>query len=496
MPEASYDDVPYPGYAFASTHPDSLATVAHLHGLDVPHAAQSRVIEFGCGNGGNLIPIASAFPAARLFGIDVAPGAIAHGRAEAASLGLTNIEFAVGDIATFTSAHRFDFVIAHGVYSWVPEPVRRRLLALYGELLSERGLGFLSFAAYPGGHLTAMLHHMAKFHARDAADARAAIAAARDLLRMVAAAATASDPAQASLRRDALRMADFDDALIAHDVLSDTHHCAWLHDIAAQLRELGLQYVADARLTPQVAISGLPHVERFVALGGDDAVLRAQYLDFVRVNRFREIVIARAGTKPALAPRADRLDPVRLRADIAPEGATPSLAPGAAVRFNVRTGSGLTIDDPLAKAALLAIAAAYPRGLLLGEIVAASVGALRAAGFDSAMPADPAAHLAEALSALLGGDLLQPALNEPPMPRAPGERPRTAPIARRQFAHDRRTVNLRHEAVEIDEQGRRLALLMDGTRDRDALAAALELPRARIDEMIAIIHRSGLLIED
>ncbi|MBL8838427.1 MAG: hypothetical protein JNL66_19405, partial [Alphaproteobacteria bacterium] len=128
--------------------------------------------------------------------------------------------------------------------------------------------------------------------------------------------------------------------------------------------------------------------------------------------------------------------------------------------------------------------------------VAASVGALRAAGFDSAMPADPAAHLAEALSALLGGDLLQPALNEPPMPRAPGERPRTAPIARRQFAHDRRTVNLRHEAVEIDEQGRRLALLMDGTRDRDALAAALELPRARIDEMIAIIHRSGLLIED
>ncbi len=496
MAEASYDDLPYPGYAFAATHPDWLATIAHLHGCDVPDIARARVIELGCGSGGNLIPIAAAFPGAHFVGIDLAAGAIAQGRAQIEALGLSNIELAVGDIAGFASSTRFDFVIAHGVYSWVPEPVRRRLLALYGELLSERGIGFLSFAAYPGGHLTSMLHAMAKFHTRGIADPRAAIDAVREFMRALAAAAAGSDPAQASLHRDALRLAAYDGALIAHDVLADAHHCAWLHDVAGQLAALGLQYVADARLVPHVALRAQPHLERFIATAGDDAVLRAQYLDFVQVTRFREIVVARAGAKPALRPRADRLDAVRLRAAITAGDAPPSLAPGEPARFAVESGAGLTLDDPLAKAALLAIGAAFPHGLGFGEIVAASIGALRAAGLGGAIAADPAAHLAEALAEMLGGELLHPAMREPPIARAPGERPRVDAVARHQLRDGRLAVNLRHEVVEIGEPGRQLALLMDGTRDRGALAAALGVERSRIDEMVAIIHRRALLTGD
>src|SRR5215203_5091497 len=135
-----YDAVPYPGHPFAQTHPDRLATLATLFGLEPP------LLELGCGDGGNLVPMALGLPAAHFVGVDAAAGAIARGRTLVDALALPNVELLAEPLERFEPAGGgFDYVIAHGVYSWVDAPVRDRLLALCRQALSEQGVVYVSY---------------------------------------------------------------------------------------------------------------------------------------------------------------------------------------------------------------------------------------------------------------------------------------------------------------------------------------------------------------
>src|ERR1700739_2942402 len=118
---ADYDMTPYTSSSFPQSAPGQLAAIAYLFGLDTPEVATARVLEIGCAAGGNLIPFAAAHPQARVVGIDLSQVQIDHGRTRVRALGLDNLQLLVGDIARVNLAElgEFDFVIAHGVYSWV-----------------------------------------------------------------------------------------------------------------------------------------------------------------------------------------------------------------------------------------------------------------------------------------------------------------------------------------------------------------------------------------
>src|SRR6188472_2226436 len=121
-----YDDVPYSNFPYAQTHPDRLATVAILHGLQPPDPFHARVLEIGCGAGGNLMAMAAATPGIRAVGVDLAAVAIEDGRAVAAAVGLDNIQLRRGDVRELTDGQlgQFDYIVAHGVYGWIPADAR------------------------------------------------------------------------------------------------------------------------------------------------------------------------------------------------------------------------------------------------------------------------------------------------------------------------------------------------------------------------------------
>src|SRR5829696_3611 len=129
---ASYDALPYPGNAFPQSHPGRMAAQATLRGLQPPRVETARVLELGCGDGGNLVPMAFALPNATFVGLDLNEQAIARGKETASELGVTNIEFQAADLMTLDAAAlgTFDYVIAHGVYSWVPPEARDKLLSI------------------------------------------------------------------------------------------------------------------------------------------------------------------------------------------------------------------------------------------------------------------------------------------------------------------------------------------------------------------------------
>jgi tRNA G46 methylase TrmB len=111
-----YDEVPYPGRPFAQTHPDRLATLGQLYGVDPAPPSRCRLLEIGCGDGGNLLPMACTLPASQFVGIDISPRAIARARGRAAAAGIENVTFEEGSLADWQpAAGSFDYVIAHGV---------------------------------------------------------------------------------------------------------------------------------------------------------------------------------------------------------------------------------------------------------------------------------------------------------------------------------------------------------------------------------------------
>src|SRR5262249_48719711 len=156
-----YDVVPYHGNAYRESHPDHLATIARLFALAPPAVDTCRVLELGCASGANLIPMAVAVPGASFLGIDLSQRQVDDGRKTIEDLSLKNIELVHGSIEAIGDDHGlFDYIICHGVYSWVPRHVQDHILHVCSHNLAANGVAYVSYNTYPGWFLRGMVRRM------------------------------------------------------------------------------------------------------------------------------------------------------------------------------------------------------------------------------------------------------------------------------------------------------------------------------------------------
>lgn len=149
--ETTYDTVPYNSNPFAQSQPEQLAVVAKLFGLNPTLPFKARVLELGCSAGGNLIPLAARYTDAIFFGIDLSERQIAAGQETIDALGLKNIELRHADITSLRPGkQKFDYIICHGVFSWVPVAVQDAIFKVIRENLAEQGVAYISYNTYPG----------------------------------------------------------------------------------------------------------------------------------------------------------------------------------------------------------------------------------------------------------------------------------------------------------------------------------------------------------
>lgn len=168
-----YDEVPYPGGVFPSTHPEHLATIASLYGMDPVPVDRCRVLELGCGFGANLLPMAFHYPQAKFVGIDLSGSSVARGQKDISALSLSNAELHHLDILDVgPDFGEFDYIISHGVFSWVPDIVRNKILAVFKANLSPQGVCYVSYNAYPYSHARNLARDMVLFHTRGMSDSR------------------------------------------------------------------------------------------------------------------------------------------------------------------------------------------------------------------------------------------------------------------------------------------------------------------------------------
>mgnify|MGYP000879259991 FL=1 len=143
---SAYDEVPYEDGCYPFMQPDHLATLAAIYGLPEPPLEGCRLLELGCARGGNLLPMALELPGSTFVGVDLSARQVDDARARASALGLGNVSFHAMSLADVGAEFgEFDYVVCHGVYSWVPEPVRGRILEVCSRSLSPVGLACVSY---------------------------------------------------------------------------------------------------------------------------------------------------------------------------------------------------------------------------------------------------------------------------------------------------------------------------------------------------------------
>ncbi len=291
---ASYDASPYPLSSYPQSAPGQLAAVAHLYGLDAPPVADARVLEIGSAVGGNLIPFAARYPRAHVVGVDLSPAQTAQARGYVEAAGLDNVTLLAGDIAEIDIAALgpFDYVVCHGVYSWVPETVRAAILAVMRRVLSADGIGYLSYNVYPAWKSKEIVREAMLLAAAGADTPSARLRAAREVaefLGEVALPGGAGARAVADHRASASAHADHG---LLHDELELFNTPCYFIDFARQAESYGLAYLAEAQ--PEYMIAGNfgdDLAERLAAKCGDDRVLLQHYLDLAINRSFRQSLL-------------------------------------------------------------------------------------------------------------------------------------------------------------------------------------------------------------
>jgi SAM-dependent methyltransferase len=471
---AKYDAIAYASKSVALTHPAHLATVAMLFGLEPSPIATCRTLELGCGDGTNLIPMAMTLPEATFIGVDLAHRPIAIARETATDLALANITFLPADLCALPDdVGSFDYIIAHGVYSWVPAPVRDALLALGSRHLSANGVMFVSYNTLPGCHVRRVAWDILRFHTDHVTDPQARIDAARALATLLAEPATASEGANALLRAEFARLLETPDSSIFHDDLAVPNDPVYVREFIAHAERNGLRFLAEASVSTMSGAGLSQRVRQMLATL--DERTREQYVDFARFRRFRQTLLCRADSQASHVFSPQRVSGMHVSATTAlNRAAAEGRAAGAPP-----VPSAAHLPETM-QALLQRLVDLSPQAMAIDDARAWLQARIRAG---SKAPTRTLEELL--LEAFISGTVQ---LHAAPLPLTTTieERPIASPLARWQAQRGNEFTNLRHEPVRVEDPvARQVLRLLDGSRNRQQLIDALSFTLPASDRSTA-----------
>lgn len=515
----TYNQVPYPSLSHAGSHPDNLATLARLLGMQPAPVDSCRVLELGCGVGGNLIPMACALPGSKFLGIDLAERQIEDGNQKIAALGLANIVLKQMDILDVTpDLGQFDYIIAHGVFSWVPPVVQDKILEISRQNLAPQGVAFISYNIYPGWHMINIARGMMRYYTRDITDPDERAREARNVIRWFAnAGETETNGYYGYLKM----YADYlegetdggspkDDSALLHDELEDLNQPLYFSEFVERATAHDLQYLGELLHYPinNHLAARLEEMREW----NHSLIDLEQSCDFLQNRTFRqtvvchkEIVINRRVTperledfyiSSAARPSSHRPDtpvpggsqsvpssgsrsvtsPIPIPLPSQGPDAKPDIAGRSVVQFSIQSGATFSTDHPLSKAAMLCLEEAWPRPIKFDALYQEACLRLERERQENGIPQGEgsierkgtdrrilAANLLKAYD--YNSSLVELHTFDSYLCSQPGERPIASPWAVLQLKDQDWVTNLRHERVSLDPFDRFLLSQLDGRKD-------------------------------
>lgn len=289
------------GYTFGFYHemsPDWLDYVLTFQRVSLPKG-KLRYLELGCGYGFGLILLAGMHPDYEFFGIDFDPAHVAHGRDLAAQAGLTNIHFEEADFVDLardwpSGWGKFDYVAAHGIYTWLHKSVRQSLVETIGNATKPGAVVYLSYNTLPGWTSSHPLQYLLRlWQTSESIPSVKAISSGVDRFKSLVQANSKMTDSLPALKSRIERIGDFDPSYLIHEYLHDNWHPIWFNQLAEEVASEKFVYVGTANLGDLYLQAILPKEQKEIITQYTDPIIREVMVDVLVNQHFRKDVFVR-----------------------------------------------------------------------------------------------------------------------------------------------------------------------------------------------------------
>lgn len=484
----SYDLVPYDSHPFPQSHPDRLATIGTLFGLKPTPLETCRILELACASGGNIIPLAQALPKAHIVGVDLSARQIEDGQKVVKSLGLKNIELKQCDIQHLDSSlGKFDYIIAHGFFSWVSRDVQEKILEVCEKFLAPNGVAYISYNTYPGWHFRGMIRDMMRYHAGALEDTNTKVGQARALLDFLSQSVPTEGNAYGLMLKNELELLrNQQDYYLLHEYLEGENEPVYFHDFIERANNHGLQYLGEAEFSTMLTSNFPAQVGETLRKISTDIVRTEQYMDFVRNRTFRQTLLCHKDAQLTRNLTFENVRQFMIASPLTPVSETFELLTGQPETFALPNGVQLTTPQPLVKAALQYLGEMWPKAVKFDDLLSVALSRVAPNVIQDKNARD-------AQTQLLGSDLLTAFSTSAvlfrsfdlPFVTELSDKPKVSELAKFQAEHNSYVTNQLHEIVKVDVFSKHLIQLLDGKRDR----------RQILDELAKLVKSDTLVVQ-
>lgn len=490
--QEEYETLPYPHYVHPLSDPARSAVLGRLFGLRPADPRRARVLELGCGSGSNLLAMAARSPGSRFLGLDFSAPDIAAARKIAMEAGLQNVEFEQADLLEWSPpAQAFDYVIAYGLFSWVPDAVKERVLQLTRACLAPQGIACLSYMTYPGCKLPETLRDLLRLRTEHLGALSEKITAAEAVLGFLDGAygTMPEQPHAVSLRAEVRRIRAKEPRFLWHDDLGVQRDPCYLLQFTQWAAEHGLRYLADSELHTMLPENLPLDSARALLAMKLDRLETEQFLDYVTNRSFRCSLLV--GPE---ATMADRLDAAAIRelclGRALHEAPSPAPSGGAEAHFRTADGAAVTLRGVPLVAFLRVLSGRADGSTPFGELLTSAEARAKRTFTDPEQT-----QLAEDLLTLYGRRQIELSAVPAAPPAGLAERPRLSPLNRALARHRRMVVNARQQSHRLAGTEQAFCGLLDGKRTVAELRASPEgrALAGALEPFLASLARSGSL---
>ena len=296
----TYNELLYKSNPFTYTVPALLEAQGKLFGLTPKDSRKARILELGSSFGGNIITQALYNPEAEFVGVDLTAEQVKKGNEVIEKIGLKNIKLIEKNILDINEDFgKFDYIIVHGVFSWVPDIGKEKIIKICNENLTEEGIAYISYNTYPGWKEADKIREMMLYANKYFPEVsqgdkvqrgKAFISIVAEQMKIY----TDVAEKKGDFIKQIEGILNMQDYYVGHEQLENINDPMYLHEFVDMLRKENLQYISDVGLRLSIAsVYNDSTIEKLQQLSQGDPVIKEQCLDYILDTKFRRALICK-----------------------------------------------------------------------------------------------------------------------------------------------------------------------------------------------------------
>ncbi|MBL1210761.1 class I SAM-dependent methyltransferase [Geminocystis sp. GBBB08] len=252
--------------------------------------------ELGCGRGYTTNLLASAYPHAQFYANDFNPNHILEAKTLASSATNQNVHFFDDSFTKFIHQDlpQFDFIVLHGIYSWITPENRQAIVKFIDQKLTVGGLVYLSYNALPGWSVAIPIQGLMLRHRQQSSEPiLESIEQALNFTGKLIDTKAGYFVQNPNLKNRYERLKLQNRYYLAHEYFNEQWNSFYFDQVVQELEEAKLNFIGSAQLTDYVDVLNLSQEAQKELNEIKDPIYKEVVRDFYLNTQFRRDIFAR-----------------------------------------------------------------------------------------------------------------------------------------------------------------------------------------------------------